>query len=160
MFSVISYKSNMRQYFCQCFIGVLLLNDLKLIFLSLTPTKKTCDTPTQFFFIVLVFFCQRFKIRFQLPNREKLPTALLFSRPIPPELSGWWHMGTESRSWSHMALWLHMKNLKRNISFSARPMAPKGKRKDSTHKTKWLLCQAVSRQIKKLKIENYNQGNI
>ena len=40
-------------------------------------------------------------------------------------------------------------------------MAPTlGKWKGSTHKTKWLLNQVLTRQIKKLKIENYNQGNI
>ena len=35
-----------------------------------------------------------------------------------------------------------------------------GKWKGSTYKTKWLLNQVVTRQIKKFKSENYNQGNI
>ena len=61
----------------------------------------------------------------------------------------------------YAVLWGHMENLKRNISFSTRHMVSMlGKWKGCTHKTKWLLKQVVTRQIKKLKIENYNQGNI
>ena len=53
-----------------------------------------------------------------------------------------------------------MKNLKHNISFSARPIASKlGKWSGSTRETKWLLNQVVTWQ-KNLKIENYNKGNI
>ena len=52
MFNVIINESNMKQYFCQCFITLLLVNDL--IFLSPPPPpiqrKKPSDAPAQFFF--------------------------------------------------------------------------------------------------------------
>ena len=72
----------------------------------------------------------------------------------------WGQKAMHGVTWLHdyADLWGHMKNLKRNISFSARLMAPTLVNwKGSTHKTKWLLNQVVTRQMKKLKIENYNQ---
>ena len=49
MFSVISYKSNTKQYFCQCF-SLLLVNELKLIFLPPLQRRKPSDPAGQFFF--------------------------------------------------------------------------------------------------------------
>ena len=66
----------MTQYFCQCFISFLLVNDLKLIFFSSPLTKKPSDVPAQFFFSLFYSsFCQRFKIRFQLPQQKKASYA-------------------------------------------------------------------------------------
>ena len=49
--NVVSYKSNMKQYFCQC-SSVILVDDLKLIFF-IPSNEKSLSTPLQNFFLLL-----------------------------------------------------------------------------------------------------------
>ena len=76
MSNVISNKGNMRQYFCQCSISLLLVNDLRLI--PPLQRKKPSDAPTQFLFHCFsVLFVKDLKLNFSPPpNRKKLPTPL------------------------------------------------------------------------------------
>ena len=72
----------------------------------------------------------------------------------------WWQKANYGVTWlfDYAVLWVHMKNLKHNISFSAKPMTPKlGKWKGSTHSDYWIKW---SHDKKNLKIESYNKGNI
>ena len=77
MFSVLSNKSNMRQYFCQNFLGLLLVNDLNFP-LPPSPTKKTFGHPCTIFFFFHCFslsFCQKFKIKFHPLQQKKASYA-------------------------------------------------------------------------------------
>ena len=63
MFNVITYKSNMRQYICQCF-SLLLVNDLKLIFFPLPSLqlKRPSDVPEFFFPCFSLLFVKDLKL--------------------------------------------------------------------------------------------------
>ena len=59
----------MRQYFCQCSVSPLLVNDLKLI---PPPTKKTFQRPyTIFFDCFSLLFAKDLKLDFTPPPQQK-----------------------------------------------------------------------------------------
>ena len=78
MSNVISNKSNMMQYFYQCFSSLLLVNDLKLI-PPPPQRKKPSDAPTQCFcHCFSLLFDKDLTLDFSSPQHKKASYAPVF----------------------------------------------------------------------------------